>query len=275
MATDTRVVKLVEQSVSLSRPSFAVSVAHYSARIARRLVGMGLLESIDESTLLAQADPEDCDGDGISGRAQRVKDPEGGAVRVGRFGWRAEKVSIRHQVADALDADLGVGTELLNATAELSNDDLERMVAYVRLLGVPPQRDADDAIVKQGQQLFHELGCASCHLPALSTGNAHPFVELRGQTIRPYSDLLLHDVGAELADESGLENPREWRTAPLWGVGLSETVQGYVALLHDGRAASVLEAVLWHGGEAQAARDRVVALAPEERAALLRFVESL
>ncbi|HEY6877695.1 MAG TPA: di-heme oxidoredictase family protein, partial [Polyangiales bacterium] len=144
-----------------------------------------------------------------------------------------------------------------------------------RLLGVPPQRDANDPEVQQGQQLFYEVGCAHCHAPALTTGQAHPFVELRGQSIRPYSDLLLHDMGPELADQSGIENPREWRTAPLWGVGLSQTVQGYVALLHDGRAASVIEAVLWHGGEAQAARDRVLALPAPQRAALLRFVESL
>ncbi|HEX5656254.1 MAG TPA: di-heme oxidoredictase family protein [Polyangiales bacterium] len=270
-ATETRTVG----AVTLKRPSFDVGVDKYSPRIARRLVGLGLLEAIDETTLLAQADPDDCDGDGISGRPQLRNDPETGAPRVGRFGWRAEKVSLRHQVADALEADLGVTTRALGGADELANDDLERMVAYMRLLGVPPQRDAEDATVKRGQALFHEVGCANCHLPALSTGNTHPFVELRGQSIRPYTDLLLHDMGADLADQSGLENPREWRTPPLWGVGLSQTVQGYVSLLHDGRAASVLEAVLWHGGEAQAVRERVQALPADQRAALIRFVESL
>jgi CxxC motif-containing protein (DUF1111 family) len=128
------------------------------------------------------------------------------------------------------------------------------------------------------------VGCASCHLPALSTGDSHPDVELRGQSIRPFTDLLLHDLGTDLRDDSGeggdatgseAATASEWRTAPLWGIGLARSVQGYVALLHDGRAASVLEAVLFHGGEASQARERFVKLEREEREALLRFVDSL
>jgi CxxC motif-containing protein (DUF1111 family) len=167
---------------------------------------------------------------------------------------------------------------------ELVDDDVARLTTYMRLLGVPGQRDASDAQVLQGESVFRSVGCASCHLPALSTGDSHPDVELRGQAIRPFSDLLLHDLGTELRDDSGEGGDAtgaqagaasEWRTAPLWGIGLARSVQGYVALLHDGRAASVLEAVLFHGGEASQARERFVKLGREEREALLRFVDSL
>jgi CxxC motif-containing protein (DUF1111 family) len=278
--------------VQLSRPSFEVKSAsgatpRYSARVARRLVGLGLLEALSEETLLAQADPDDCDGDGISGRASLIADPESGALRVGRFGWRAEKVSVEHQVADALDADLGVTSRIVpgaQGAIELNDQDLARLTTYMRLLGVPAQRDVDDAQVKQGESVFRSVGCASCHLPALTTGDTHPNVELRAQQIRPFTDLLLHDLGADLRDDSGeggdgsgtkAASASEWRTAPLWGIGLARTVQGYVALLHDGRAQSVLEAVLWHAGEAGAVRERFIKLNKEEREALLRFVESL
>lgn len=277
-------------AVKLRRTRYAVDVqsgdrVSFSARIARRIVGLGLLEAIDEATLLARADPHDCDGDGISGRALRVVEPHTGKARLGRFGWKAEKVSVEHQVADALRADLGVDTEVFpgaQGRTELAAEELATLVTYMRLLAVPPQRDV--ASTARGRSLFSSLGCASCHTPMQESGSAHPFVELRGQTVRAYTDLLLHDMGEQLADESGRAGDRsdgerasasEWRTAPLWGLGLSATVQGYVALLHDGRAASVLEAVLWHGGEAAGAKQRFMALAPDERAALVRFVESL
>jgi CxxC motif-containing protein (DUF1111 family) len=167
---------------------------------------------------------------------------------------------------------------------ELADADLARLTVYMRLLGVPGQRDVEDAQVTRGEAVFRTLGCASCHVPALTTGDTHPNLELRGQTIRPFSDLLLHDLGADLRDEGGeaadgrgaeAASASEWRTPPLWGIGLARTVQGYVALLHDGRAESVLEAVLWHGGEAKQVRERFIKLSKEEREALLRFVESL
>jgi CxxC motif-containing protein (DUF1111 family)/mono/diheme cytochrome c family protein len=286
-------VSLADGSVvKLSRPRFEVkprsgSTPRYSARIARRLVGLGLLEAVSEQTLLAQADPEDCDGDGISGRLSLIKDPRDGVLRVGRFGWRAEKVSVAHQVADALDADLGVSTRIVpgaNGELELGDEDVARLVAYMRLLGVPAQRDVTDAQVMRGETVFRSVGCASCHLSSLSTGDAHPDLELRGQAIRPFTDLLLHDLGADLRDESGAggdgmgaeaASASEWRTAPLWGIGLARGVQGYVALLHDGRAQSVQEAILWHGGEARQAREHFSKLSSDERAALLRFVDSL
>lgn len=247
-----------------------------SPRLARQLIGMGLLEAIDDATLFVLSDEGDCDGNGVSGRVNVVKDPSG-VMRAGRFGWKAEKVSVRHQVADALDVDLGVTTSVFpgGAAPELSDDDLNRLTVYMSLLGIEPQRNAASEKVKRGGQLFVSVGCSSCHIPALTTGKKHPYEELREQTIRPFSDLLLHDLGAELADASGEATASEWRTAPLWGVGSTLQTVGQVNLLHDGRARSVTEAVLWHGGEAQRMRDTFASLNAADREALVTFVESL
>ena len=249
------------------------------ARVAPQLPGMGLLEAIDERAILARADEADCDGDGISGRAQRVVDPESGEPRLGRFGWKAEKVSVAHQVASALAVDLGVTTELLpgpGGESELAAGDFDDLVAYTRLLGLPAQRNASDPQVVRGQALFGELGCDRCHVPEMTTGDSHPYVELRGQRIRPYTDLLVHDMGPELADDTGSPEAGEWRTPPLWGLGLIETVSGRSpGYLHDGRASTPLQAVMLHGGEAEAARDAAMQLAEEDRAALEAFLRSL
>ncbi|WPB75456.1 di-heme oxidoredictase family protein [Archangium violaceum] len=276
---ETRQVTLGDgQVVTLKKPVFdAGRSLHASPRLARQLVGMGLLEAIDESTILARADEHDCDGNGISGRAQQVKDPVTGELRLGRFGWKAEKVSVRHQVADALDADLGVTTSIFprNGAAELSDDDLQRLTVYMQLLGVLPQRNATDPKVERGAELFASIGCAGCHVTATLTGDSHPFEELRAQRVRPFTDMLLHDMGPDLADDSGRPEASEWRTAPLWGVGFTREVSGSVHLLHDGRAGSVLEAILWHGGEAKPMRDTVVALSKDSREALIAYLESL
>jgi len=277
--------------VNLSRPKFTITAtkgdaSRFSARLARKLVGLGLLEAIDERTLLTRADRLDCTKDGISGRVSFVKDPVSGVLRVGRFGWKAEKASIAHQVADAASADLGVGTTIIpeNGKAELSDDDLLRLTTYMRLLGVPPQRNRTEAQVLKGEQLFHTVGCANCHVTDVVTGSNHPFSELRDQAIKPYSDLLLHDMGPDLADDSGIaivdaaDAPAaasEWRTPPLWGIGLHKDVNGNTGLLHDGRAANVLEAALWHGGEAQKVKERLMALPATDRDALVAFVMSL
>jgi CxxC motif-containing protein (DUF1111 family) len=270
--------------VQLRKPVFVLQAADKaelapSIRIARQIPGAGLLEAIDEASIVARADPDDCDQDGISGRAQRIADPrDKGRVHLGRFGWKAEKISVEHQVADALEADLGVTSPLLPAadgSHELSDDELADLATYTRLLALPARRNADDTRVKAGQQLFSQLGCVRCHAADVTTGDSHPFVELRGQTIRPYSDLLLHDMGADLLDGSDTAQASEWRTPPLWGLGLHETVSGEVALLHDGRARSPLEAVLWHGGEAAFARAGVIGLDKEHREALLAFLDSL
>jgi CxxC motif-containing protein (DUF1111 family) len=251
------------------------------------VIGLGLLEAIPEATLLERADPADCNQDGISGRALLVTDPEGGKLRLGRFGWKAEKVSVRHQVLDALEGDLGVGSSARPDSAgkvELTSVEVADLTTYMRLVSVPAQRDVETALVRSGEGLFRSVGCANCHQTDAVTGSVHPFAELRGQAIKPYTDLLLHDMGEGLADASGValsDDPlappaaQEWRTPPLWGLGLHSVVNGNTGLLHDGRAATPLEAILWHGGEAQGARDRFVALSSSERSALLAFLESL
>jgi CxxC motif-containing protein (DUF1111 family) len=291
--TEERTVALDDGTmVALHQPKFIVTAtsgdpSRFSARIARKLVGLGLLEAIDERTLLARADRLDCDRDGISGRPSYVKDPVTGVLRIGRMGWKAEKVGIAHQVADALSADIGVDTSILpgaGGKTELSDDDLARLTTYMRLIGVPPQRNHDQADVARGESLFKTVGCSGCHVTDVVTGENHPFVELRSQPIRPFTDLLLHDMGSDLADDSGVpasdapDAPpaaSEWRTPPLWGIGLYATVNGHTGLLHDGRAAGVLEAVLWHGGEAEAVKHRFMALGAADRQALLAFVQSL
>jgi CxxC motif-containing protein (DUF1111 family) len=279
--------------VPLSRPKFALTanaggdVSHFSARLARKLIGLGLLEAIDERTILARADRLDCNHDGISGRPSYVQDPVSGVLRIGRMGWKAEKVGVAHQVADALSADIGVTTTIIpdaQGKAELSDTDLAKLTTYMRLVGVPPQRNADNPDVQRGDGLFKTVGCSGCHVTDVMTGENHPFAELRSQAIRPFTDLLLHDMGPDLADNSGAPASEEadappaaseWRTPPLWGIGLYQTINGHTHLLHDGRAASVLEAVLWHGGEAENVKQRFMALAAADRQALLAFVGSL
>jgi len=290
---DTKLVMLGDgTSVTLTKPNITVTLKSggaapkFSARIARKVIGMGLLEAIDERTILGRVDQKDCNMDGISGRANFIKDPVTGDLRVGRFGWKAEKVDVRHQVAEAALDDMGVGTSMFPdaGKTELADDDLMRLVTYMRLVSVPGQRDHSDPQVLAGEQVFKTVGCSNCHVTDMVTGANHPFVELRNQDIKPYTDLLLHDMGDDLADSSGIAlsddvsapaAASEWRTPPLWGTGLLGTISMHTNLLHDGRAANVLEAILWHGGEAQATRDRVTKLSQVDREALLAFIASL
>jgi CxxC motif-containing protein (DUF1111 family) len=252
-----------------------------SLRSPPSLIGLGLLEAVPDAAVLALADPDDADHDGISGRPNRVRDPRTGHEAIGRFGWKASQPSLWLQNATALREDLGISTPTFPdagfAPPELAAADLERLTRYTRLLGPPAPRDADDPEVRRGAQLFAATGCAGCHHPQLVTGDVADLPELAHQTIAPYSDLLLHDLGDALADDrpDGAATGREWRTAPLWGLGLLRVVTGDVRLLHDGRARSAEEAILWHGGEARAARDRFAGLARRDRAALLRFLASL
>jgi len=284
----------------------------YSVRLARPIIGIGLLEAIPEADIIAKSDPSDCNKDGISGVANLVWSPEDGKMHVGRFGWKASKASARHQAAEALMLDIGVTSSVFpkldcganqadcNAHAgdpakpEMSDTDLNRLVTYVRTLAVPPRRDINDPQVLRGQELFATAGCVNCHAPNQHTGNDHPFLELRDQVIHPYSDLLLHDMGPDLTDNGAgdyLASPSEWRTPPLWGIGLCDDVaagwqkdgeqnnpsknMGTCSYLHDGRAQKLIDAVLWHGGEAKSARDEVVAMALPDRDALVAFLKSL
>ena len=279
-------------SYSLRRPVYSftgVVPSFHSARIAPQLNGLGLLEAVAESTIAGLADPSDSNGDGISGRMQTVTDPQTGQTRMGRFGWKGVQARLSHQIASALNFDIGVTTSIFpvpdcgssqtgcTSSAELSSSDLDRMVRYIALLGVPARRDINDAQAQQGESLFTSAGCVKCHTPSLTTSPFHPNAELRSQTIRPFTDMLLHDMGAGLADnlpEAGASGA-EWRTPPLWGIGLTSGVSGGEAYLHDGRARSLSEAILWHGGEAEAAKQAFRNMSSGSRAALIRFLQSL
>lgn len=285
--------------------------ARFSARIAPRLVGLGLLEAIPESTIESMEDPNDANGDGISGRANRIPDPANPSItRLGRFGWKAGTTSLQHQVAAALNTDMGVRTTLIpnldcgsaqsgcvNNSPVLADAELDKLVTYLSALGVRPQRGWETGFEDQdlvlGKAVFANIGCTGCHTPTLQTSQFHPMAEARNQTIHPYSDMLLHDMGPEMADSLGEGNATgsEWRTTPLWGLGLSACVTGGVtnptgaeggeictphhAYLHDGRARSIDEAILWHGGEGENAKNRYQALSNTERQRLLKFLESL
>jgi CxxC motif-containing protein (DUF1111 family) len=263
-----------------------------SPRIAPAVFGVGLLEAVPEEVIVAAADPDDVDGDGVSGRPNRIVDSDGD-ISLGRFGWKANVASVEQQTAGAFLGDVGITSSIhptQDCTAaevacrdaisggepELDDHKLGRVVFYTRTLAVPARRDVTVPDVVAGEAVFSSIGCASCHTPELQTGDTD-IVALRGQTIRPYTDLLLHDLGPGLADgrPDGLATGTEWRTPPLWGIGLVETVNGHTRFLHDGRARNLTEAVLWHGGEADGAQQRFRSLSASERAALIAFLESL
>jgi CxxC motif-containing protein (DUF1111 family) len=272
-----------------------------SLRVANPMIGLGLLEAVHPADILARADPDDRDGDGISGRPSLVRDPESGDVVIGRFGWKASTPSVRVQAAEAFSGDMGISTPLAPDSAgdctaaeaacrampdgveprlgdtEAPGPILDLVTFYAKNLAVPARRDPGDPDVLAGKALFYGAGCPACHTPKFVTSRTAENPEHRFQLIFPYTDLLLHDMGEGLADGHAVGSAAgaEWRTAPLWGVGLTEAVNGHRNLLHDGRARGVLEAILWHGGEAERAREAVVRMTPEERAALIRFVESL
>lgn len=264
-----------------------------SARIAPPMIGLGLLEAVPAATLEGLADPDDADGDGISGRLNRVWDVREERETVGRFGWKAGQPSLEQQNAAAFNGDLGVSSTLFphsNCTPaqvacreqpaggepEVSDEILRQVTFYSRNLAVPARRNTNDERVRRGMQHFASLGCAGCHRPTLETGEAvDPW--LANQVIAPYTDLLLHDMGEGLADHRREfdADGREWRTPPLWGIGLTEAVGGKAWYLHDGRARSLVEAILWHGGEGEASRNAFAGLDPDERDALVAFLESL
>lgn len=264
-----------------------------SPRLAPQVIGVGLLEAIPEEDLLAAQDPDDADGDGISGRVNMVPDERTGELRVGRFGWKANVATVEDQIAGAFHGDIGITSSLANeqncgpnqsacadavdgGALEIEDDTLGRVVFYNRTLAVPAMRDHEAPDVRAGARHFSDLGCADCHTPSQRTG-ASSIAVLADQTFQPYTDLLLHDMGEGMTDNrpDHLASATEWRTPPLWGLGLIETVNGERFLLHDGRARTIEEAILWHGGEGERSRDAFRALDADERAELVRFLESL
>lgn len=295
---DGTIVKLRHPTYTPTKPAYGPldRTTRLSPRVAPAMIGVGLLELIPEADILARADPDDRDGDGIRGIARRVWSRAESREMLGRFGWKAGAATIADQAANAFANDMGLSTPLIHASAgdctekqaacrkAPTGDDAEEgievpkkmfdlVVFYSRRLAVPARVEAAAPAVLRGKDLFADLGCAACHTPRHVTGQAPDRPELSGQTIWPYSDLLLHDMGTALADPT--PDGKLWRTTPLWGLGLTETVSGHTYLLHDGRARGILEAVLWHGGEAEAARERVTKLDKADREALLAFLGSL
>ena len=298
------------ETVSLRAPTYEIVDLGYgpmspeimlSSRVAPPMIGLGLLEAVPEEQIMAHADLDDADGDGISGKPNQVWSNEHGKAMLGRFGWKANVPTIADQSAGAFSGDIGISTTLhpsgagectekqekcWNAPSGNSpkyqdvevGDELFKLVTfYSQNLAVPERRNPDDPEVLKGKALFYEIGCAKCHNPKFLTGTAPKQPHLSNQLIYPYTDMLLHDMGEGLADNrpDGDATCTEWRTAPLWGIGLTETVSGHTLFLHDGRARNLTEAILWHGGEAEPARDAFAALPKADRDRLLAFVNSL
>ena len=253
--------------------------ARRSLRMAPPVFGRGLLDAVPDEAILALADPDDANGDGISGRPNVVWDVPSNDRRLGRFGLKSNVASMPQQVAQAYSEDMGITNPMFPApdgSTEVDQETLDAVTFYIRTLAVPARRPPS-AAAREGEPLFSSAGCASCHTPSLQTGPS-PIAALANQTIYPYADLLLHDMGDDLADDRPdfEATGHEWRTPPLWGIGLTETVAGgSAAYLHDGRARSVEEAILWHGGEAEAARSWFVNASVEDRARLIAFLRSL
>lgn len=313
----------------------AHSLTTLSPRLAGQMIGLGLLEAIPDETLFALSDPNDINGDGISGRINMVWDVVANTFSVGRFGWKANQPNLLQQSAGAFNGDIGITSSLFpnqpctdvqacvdalrdggnngngrdgrgnqgrggrnnngqngqrrnnnqnnNEQAntadgvEVSDEELALVTFYSSTLAVPAQRNADDPQVLQGQALFESANCSSCHVDTIQTGTHDSIPALSNQTIHPYTDLLLHDMGESLADGQVdfQASGSEWRTPALWGIGLLEEVNGYAFYLHDGRANTLEEAIIWHGGEAQASRDTFLSMSVEERDALIAFLQSL
>ncbi|WP_343628475.1 di-heme oxidoredictase family protein [Roseateles sp.] len=310
---DTRSITLADGTkVELRKPKFGFDgpvPQLWSARLAQPMIGVGLLEAVPEADILSRVRTQP-DVDGVLGKANFVLDPETGETRLGRFGWKAYKASVRHQAAAALLNDMSVtspvfpnrscstdpaGCRKAPAQKGIQEADLTALTQYMQLLAVPAQRSlasgfprgvaptdehrVDAVQVQAGRKVFDALRCAACHTAEMKTGNTHPFAELRNQTIRPFTDLLLHDMGPALADNlpEGQAQGAMWRTSPLWGIGYTDKVQASVPVgyLHDGRARTLTEAILWHGGEAEKSRQRFEQLSKMDRDALLAWLKSL
>ncbi|SFR45817.1 CxxC motif-containing protein, DUF1111 family [Yoonia tamlensis] len=307
--TETQVALAGGEVAQLRQPIYVAADLGYgplhpdamiSPRIAPQMIGLGLLEAIPAADILANADPDDADGDGVSGRPNIVWSLEFDQPMLGRFGLKAGAPTVRQQSAAAFSGDIGISSPLFPNGAgectqaqqdcqtaphgdgdvrvtEVDETGMDLITFYSRNLGVPARRNADDPQVLRGKQLFYETRCTACHTPSFVTHRLEPQTAQSFQLIWPYSDMLLHDMGEGLADRrpEARATGTEWRTPPLWGIGMTEQVSGHSNFLHDGRARNLLEAILWHGGEAQVMRDTVVAMTPADRADLIAFLESL
>ncbi|WP_318467702.1 di-heme oxidoreductase family protein [Photobacterium leiognathi] len=301
--TDVPVTFADGEVITLRKPNLSITDLNYgpiaddvmlSARIAPPMIGLGLLEHIPEQTLKSFVAEQAAENKGVSGKLNQVWDVRANKTVTGRFGWKAGQPNLMQQNAAAFNGDIGLTSTLFeqeNCTekqticAELPNggkhEASEKVLTFVEFysqhLAVPARRNINDPQVMKGEKLFADIGCQSCHRTQIKTAKVPERPALSEQMINPYTDLLLHDMGEGLADNRPefLANGQEWRTPPLWGLGYTEEVNGHTNFLHDGRARSVMEAVLWHGGEAQTSRDKVLQLSKSDRQALVAFLDSL
>lgn len=297
------------ETLTLRNPSYSITDLKYgplhpdtlfSARIAPQMIGLGLLEAISDEDILTGEDPDDLNNDGISGKANRVWDIDRQVTAIGRFGWKAGHPTIKQQNNSAFHEDIGISTRMYPAgsggcteqqtlcreapdgnsphldNVEASDAVVSALELYIQHLAVPARSNNLEPAVTEGREQFYALGCNACHRPSYITAADAPEGRAK-QKIWPYTDLLLHDMGEGLADHRPEFNAdgREWRTPPLWGIGLTQATSGHTHFLHDGRARSLTEAILWHGGEALAARNRFTQLNKPQRDALIAFLESL
>ena len=291
------------ESFSLREPHYTIDKLGYgplptglltSPRVGTQMIGLGLLEAVPEATLLALSDENDSDQDGISGRPNYVWDKLTKQKTIGRFGWKANQPNLQQQNSDAALGDIGLSTPIntnqnceevqtecktaiMGGEPEVSDEFIKKLTLYTQTLAVPAQRESSEAEVIAGAKIFRDIGCASCHMPTLQTAAQANLPELENQTIHPFTDLLLHDMGPKLADNRPdfEASGSEWRTAPLWGLGLVPTVNGHNNLLHDGRARGFAEAILWHGGEAETAKEKFRTSEKSLREKLIAFLSSL
>ncbi|MCB9195131.1 MAG: c-type cytochrome [Flavobacteriales bacterium] len=291
------------EAYSLRQPSYTFSELNFgplsndimiSPRVGNQMIGLGLLEAISLSDILMNADENDLDGDGISGRPNYVWNKETSTSELGRFGWKANQPTIKQQVAGAFHGDMGITTSLFpnnecpgnqldcmncvnGGEPELEDENLDKVVLYSANLAAPSRPDYNKQDVLHGKRLFYDLNCIACHKPSYTTGVHNDFNHLSHQKIWPYTDLLLHDMGSNLSDgrPDYLATGNEWRTPPLWGIGLFETVNGHTYYLHDGRARNLNEAIIWHGGEAEKSKTDYMNLSSSERELVIKFLKSL
>ena len=289
-------IKLDGKTIELKKPRIdfqfhdkSIEKPIYSLRMARPLVGLGLLEAVPEEQLLALKKAP-CKKN-VNNTFNFIKDPITGMKKIGRFGWKASKVSVQHQNAAALQMDMGVSNDLFPqgkcppGTAaktcknpkKLASKDLENITVYMQSLGVPGRIHPRGSSTLRGEKIFMEIHCNACHTPTLYTDQSHPLVELRGQAIHPFTDLMIHDLGPHMGDNrsEGEAKGSQWRTSPLWGLGHGKYVNKDAGFLHDGRAKDLTEAILWHGGEALFSKKRFIALTSQERKDLISFLNSL
>ncbi|MGB1042378.1 MAG: di-heme oxidoredictase family protein [Tenacibaculum sp.] len=289
----------------LRKPNYSIINENYGAltgvqtspRVGQQVIGLGFIDALTEESILTNADPNDTDNDGISGKANYVWNVKENKLTIGKFGWKANQPTLDQQIAGAFNGDMGLTTsifpdencpdgvdcsKLFNGNnpgdnVEVPDTQFSKISLYMAAISVPKRRNFKEQNVLNGKQIFRDLKCVSCHVDNFTTGTNTILPQINNIVIKPFSDFLLHDMGDELADNRGdfLANGKEWRTQPLWGLGLIETVNKHTFLLHDGRARNIEEAILWHGGEAQASKEAFTKLTKTKRDELLAYLNSL